>query len=64
MQIQFTIQTTQPQTIARDDNGKFAPTLASMKAWEKACKADAAKERRRQQLALETGDPLAWSYLA
>jgi hypothetical protein len=52
----------QTQTIARADNGKFAPTLKSKKAVTKAMAADAAKKRRLDELEALYGTDDMWLY--
>ena len=62
MHTQFITQNTQMQTIARDADGKFAPTLASKQAWEKACKAEQAKQRRLDELEALYGPDDMWLF--
>lgn len=62
MSYQFNTQTTQTQAVARDADGKFAQTLASKQAWEKACKAEQAKQKRLNELEALYGPDDMWMW--
>lgn len=62
MSYHLNTQNAQTQTIARDADGRFAQTLASKQAWEKACKAEQAKQKRLNELEALYGPDDMWLF--